>query len=349
MKKEKVTIQDIADALGISRNTASKAINGSNSIPIDTRNKVIKKAIELKYKQFAYVETESIIPKNQGNIALVTCNLPNSSHFGSLLISGLEKRISAEGYNLSIHIVRENEIHAGTLPNNFEASKVDGIICIEMFDPQYTELITDLGLPTIFIDCSVDISYPDLKADLLLMENEHSVYSVTKSLIHCGFTRIGFAGDYKHCKSFNERWVGYNRALIEAGLNVDLSCCIVDQDRNFFSESDWMDKQLEGMSVLPSAFVCANDFIAVSVMKALKNKNLKIPDDIAVFGFDNAPESRIVEPHLSTVHIYNNEMGVTAAEMLLARVKNPSRPYQITHIRTEPIFRESTPVLQIEK
>ncbi|TKH38586.1 LacI family transcriptional regulator [Paenibacillus polymyxa] len=346
MKKEKVTIQDIADALGISRNTASKAINGSDSIPVDTRNKVIKKAIELKYKQFAYVETDSIIPKNQGNIALFTCNLPNSSHFGSFLISGLEKRISAEGYNLSIHIVRENETQAGTLPNNFEASKVDGIICIEMFDPQYSELVTSLGLPTIFIDCSVDIFCPDLKADLLLMENEHSVYSVTKSLINRGFARIGFAGDYKHCKSFNERWVGYNRALIEAGLSVDLSCCIVDQDRNFFSESDWMDKQLEGMSVLPSAFVCANDFIAVSVMKALKNKNLKIPEDIAVFGFDNAPESRIVEPHLSTVHIYNNEMGITAAEMLLARVKDPSRPYQITHIRTEPIFRESTPTLQ---
>ncbi|QDY85747.1 LacI family transcriptional regulator [Paenibacillus polymyxa] len=345
MKKEKVTIQDIADALGISRNTASKAINGSDSIPVDTRNKVIKKAIELKYKQFAYVETDSIIPKNQGNIALFTCNLPNSSHFGSFLISGLEKRISAEGYNLSIHIVRENETQAGILPNNFEASKVDGIICIEMFDPQYSELVTSLGLPTIFIDCSVDIFYPDLKADLLLMENEHSVYSVTKSLIDRGLTRIGFVGDYKHCKSFNERWVGYNRALIEAGLSVDLSSCIVDQDRNFFSESDWMDKQLEGMSVLPSAFVCANDFIAVSVMKALKNKNMKIPEDIAVFGFDNAPESRIVEPHLSTVHIYNNEMGVTAAEMLLARVKDPSRPYQITHIRTEPIFRESTPTL----
>ncbi|AUO05566.1 LacI family transcriptional regulator [Paenibacillus jamilae] len=345
MKKEKVTIQDIADALGISRNTASKAINGSESIPVDTRNKVIKKAIELKYKQFAYVETDSIIPKNQGNIALFTCNLPNSSHFGSFLISGLEKRISAEGYNLSIHIVRENETQAGTLPNNFEASKVDGIICIEMFDPQYSELVTSLGLPTIFIDCSVDIFCPDLKADLLLMENEHSVYFVTKSLIDRGFARIGFAGDYKHCKSFNERWVGYNRALIEAGLSVDLSCCIVDQDRNFFSESDWMDKQLEGMSALPSAFVCANDFIAVSVMKALKNKNLKIPEDIAVFGFDNAPESRIVEPHLSTVHIYNNEMGITAAEMLLARVKDPSRPYQITHIRTEPIFRESTPTL----
>src|SRR5690242_15826653 len=104
MAKEKVTIQDIADALGISRNTASKALNGNTSIPDETRNKVIKKAIELKYKQFAFMESESILSKSSGNIALLTENLPNTSHFGSTLISGLEKRISAEGYNLSIHI-----------------------------------------------------------------------------------------------------------------------------------------------------------------------------------------------------------------------------------------------------
>lgn len=63
MAREKVTIQDIADALGISRNTASKALNGTNGIPDETRNKVIKKAIELKYKQFAFMDTECSIKK----------------------------------------------------------------------------------------------------------------------------------------------------------------------------------------------------------------------------------------------------------------------------------------------
>ncbi|GJM72711.1 hypothetical protein HMSSN036_49270 [Paenibacillus macerans] len=91
MAKEKVTIQDIADALGISRNTASKALNGSESIPAETRNKVIRKAIELKYKQFAFMDSDSFLSKSSGNIALLTENLPNTSHFGSTLISGLEK------------------------------------------------------------------------------------------------------------------------------------------------------------------------------------------------------------------------------------------------------------------
>ncbi|AOZ94087.1 LacI family DNA-binding transcriptional regulator [Paenibacillus crassostreae] len=346
MHKEKITIQDIADSLGISRNTASKALNSNQSIPEETRNKVIKKAIELKYKQFAYVESDHIIPKNAGNIALLTCNQPTSSHFGSLLISGLEKRISDEGFNLSIHIVRNTDIKALVLPNNFDISKVDGIICIEMFDLNYSELLNNLRIPTIFIDCAANSFYPEFNADLLLMENEHSTYYITKKLIDNGSTSIGFIGDYNHCKSFNERWIGFNRALTESKLQLDLSLCIVVPDKYFFSEPDWIDKLLDGMTNLPSAFICANDFIAVSVMKSLKSKNVKIPDDIVICGFDDTPESIIVEPHLSTVHIFNNEMGIIAAEMLLSRIKDPLKPYQVTHVRTKPIFRDSTGTLK---
>ncbi|WP_440113997.1 LacI family DNA-binding transcriptional regulator [Paenibacillus sp. QZ-Y1] len=345
MAKEKVTIQDIADALGISRNTASKALNDSGNIPEETRNRVIKKAIELKYKQFAYMESEHVLTKAPRNIALLTENLPNTSHFGSLLISGLEKRISAEGYNLSIHIVREIDQDSLTLPNNFDTSNVDGIICIELFDLNYTKLITDLGIPTIFIDCASNICYPEFHADLLLMENEHSIYQVTRNLIESGYNNIGFAGDYNHCKSFNERWVGYHRAMLEAGLQVDLSHCIVDDDRLFFSKPGWLNKRVAELKSLPDAYVCANDFIAVELIRALRARNVTVPQDIAICGFDNAPESRIIEPALTTVHIYSNEMGIKAAEMLLSRIDNPAQPYQVSHIVTKPIIRESTPTL----
>ncbi|MFS0868539.1 LacI family DNA-binding transcriptional regulator [Paenibacillus xylanilyticus] len=343
MAKERVTIQDIADALGISRNTASKALNDTGNIPDETRNRVIKKAMELKYKQFAYMESEHVLTKTPGNIALLTENLPNTSHFGSLLISGLEKRISAEGYNLSIHIVREVDQNSLALPNNFDLSKVDGIICIELFDLEYTQLITNLGIPTIFIDCASNICYPDFHADLLLMENEHSIYQLTKKLIESGYKNIGFTGDYNHCKSFNERWVGYQRAMLESGLQVDLSQCIVEDDRLFFSKPGWLRERVSELKSLPDAYVCANDFIAVELIKALKLRNVSVPQDVVVCGFDNAPESRIIEPPLTTVHIYSNEMGIKAAEMLLSRIDNPAQPFQVSHIVTKPIIRESTP------
>ncbi|SET12270.1 LacI family DNA-binding transcriptional regulator [Paenibacillus sp. NFR01] len=345
MAKEKVTIQDIANALGISRNTASKALNGTPGIPEETRNKVVKKAIELKYKQFSFMESESLLSKHSGNIALLTENLPNTSHFGSILISGLEKRISEEGYNLSIHIIREIDQKSLSLPNNFDASNVDGIICIELFNLEYSKLITGLGIPTIFIDCSAHVRYPEFQADVLLMENEHSSYLLTRKLIENGYTDFGFIGDYNHCRSFNERWAGFNRAITEAGLTVDRSKCILDDDDLFFTSSDWANQRIKAMTSLPSAFICANDYIAVSFMKALKSMNYAIPKDIAFCGFDNSPEASIIEPHLTTVHIYSNEMGVCAAEMLLSRISNPEQPHQVSHIFTQLIFRDSTPAL----
>lgn len=344
MPKDKVTIQDIADAVGVSRNTASKALNGNESIPEATRNKIVKKAAELKYKQFAFVDTDAFARKS-GNIALFTANMPTNSHFGSLLLSGLEKKISAEGFNLSFHIVRDSDTASLTLPNNFEPGKADGVVCIEMFDKAYSEMICSLGIPVIFIDASSEILFSELQADVILMENEHSVYSIASRLIASGHSRLGFVGDYNHCKSFNERWTGFNRALADAGLPLDRSACIVENDRHF-GEARWIEDQLDRMERLPSAFVCANDFIAVGLLRALKNKNIRIPEDVLVVGFDDAQESRIVEPQLTTVHIYNTDMGIVTAEMLLSRIHNPAKPFMVTHVKTDPIYRESTGSLQ---
>ncbi|MFD0695921.1 LacI family DNA-binding transcriptional regulator [Paenibacillus sp. GCM10027628] len=341
MSKEKITIQYIADSLGLSRNTVSKALNGSESIPAETRNKVLKRAIELNYKQFAFVDTNTLTTKNPGNIALLTSNLPSNTHFGASSLSGLEKKISSDGFNLSIHIVRESDIHSLVLPNNFDAKKVDGIVCIELFDKKYTQLINSLGIPAIFIDSTVDIVYPELNADIILMENEQSTYLVTKKLIDSGYTEVGFIGDYNHCKSFNERWVGFNRALLDSHLQLDPSFCVVEEDR-YVADPKWLEKKLENMNNLPSAFVCANDFIAINVMRILKNMNIQIPEDIVICGFDNSPESQIVEPHLTTVHIFREEIGILAAEILLSRVEHPLKPPQVTHVQTKPIFREST-------
>ncbi|MCZ4151905.1 LacI family transcriptional regulator, partial [Escherichia coli] len=111
------------------------------------------------------------------------------------------------------------------------------------------------------------------------------------------------------------------------------------------SKPGWMNERVAALESLPSAYVCANDFIAVELIKALKAREVTVPEDIVVCGFDNAPESRIIEPPLTTVHIYSNEMGIKAAEMLLSRIDNPEQPYQVSHIATKPIIRESTPAI----
>ena len=88
--------------------------------------------------------------------------------------------------------------------------------------------------------------------------------------------------------------------------------------------------------------MCANDFVAIDLIRALKKCEINVPDDVRVTGFDNSAESRIIEPHLTTVDIPSTQMGYIAADMLRSRINEPAIPYRITHVRTTPKFRDST-------
>ena len=226
MQNKKITAQDIADKLNISRNTVSKALNNTGNISEDTKMKVIQTAFEMGYKNFSQ-ENKNITFKNK-EIALFTTNMPNSSHFGSKFLSGFEKKISSLGIKLSIYIIREDDLLSRKLPSNFQTELIDAIICIEMFDANYSNFICKLGIPTLFIDCPTTKECPNLESDILLMENYNSVYTVTKNLINNGCKNISFVGDPNHCQSFYERWQGYCSALLDYNIQLDKSTCILD-------------------------------------------------------------------------------------------------------------------------
>jgi len=174
------------------------------------------------------------------------------------------------------------------------------------------------------------------------MENYHSIYRITKTLINNNKTNIGFVGDIFHCESFYERWKGYRSALLDSKIPLDNNNCILEDDKKPYRDPEWLGNKIIEISVLPDAFICANDFIAINVIKALKHKNISVPDDILICGFDNSIESKIIEPHLTTVSIPSYEMGDIAANLLLSRIDNPSIPYRTMHVRTSVKFREST-------
>lgn len=345
MPNKKITVQDIADELGISRNTVSKALNNTGTLADATKSKIIQKAIEMGYKQFAYVNNTSLFSSNVSvnkEIALLTRSMPNTSHFGSHLLSGFEEIISTQGYRLSMYVIRDNELNSSSLPFNLNLESVDGIICIEMFDKNYSELICKLGIPTLFIDSPSNHDSSPVNADILLMENYHSIYNITKTLINNNKTNIGFIGDIYHCESFYERWKGYCSALLDLKIPFDINNSILENDKEPYGDPEWLGNRIMQIPVLPQAFICANDFVAINVIKALKYKNISVPNDILICGFDDFMESKIIEPHLTTVSIPSYEMGDIAANLLLSRIDNPSIPFRTMHVRTSVKFREST-------
>ena len=335
--KKKVTIQDIADALGISRNTVSKAINNSDGLADATRERILQKAVEMGYKQFSYVQTfrnpfplPSAQPEEveyQGEIALLTSAFLTQSHFAST---------SQLGYTMNTHRVTEVDIREMTLPVTFRREQVRAIICIEMFDRPYDEMLCELGLPVLFVDGPVKIDGFSLPADQLYMDNSAGITRFVNDMLAAGHRRIGFIGNYEHCQSFFERYAAFRLAMLLAGAPVDERDCIR------YNHQDEIAERLDALASLPDVFICANDFVAGDAIRALFSIGKNVPEDVRILGFDDSAESRLSRPPLSTVHVHTQIMAYSALQLLITRIREPSLDYRVVHTETDLIYRDST-------
>lgn len=347
---KKVTIQDIADALGISRNTVSKAINNSEGLADSTREKILQKAIEMGYKQFSYAGSLAAIsgapaaseserpqaPGYQGEIALLTGSFLTHSHFASLMLDKFQREISQLGYTMNTHRVTGTELANKILPITMNMEQVKAIMCIEMFDWDYDEMLCGLDIPVLFVDGPAKRSGKSLPADQLYMDNTTEITRFVNDMLEKGFTKIGFVGNYDHCQSFFERYTAFYLTMLMAGQKVENRFVIKESRREELTVA------IASLKELPEVFVCANDFVATDLMQALAAVGKRVPDDVLVCGFDDSAESRLSKPPLTTVHIHTQIIAFTAVHLLISRIQEPSLDYRTVHTQTDLIYREST-------
>ena len=330
---KKVTIQDIdiADALGISRNTVSKAINNSEGLADSTREKILQKAIEMGYKQFSYAGSLAAIsgapaaseserpqaPGYQGEIALLTGSFLTHSHFASLMLDKFQREISQLGYTMNTHRVTGTELANKTLPITMNMEQVKAIMCIEMFDWDYDEMLCGLDIPVLFVDGPAKRSGKSLPADQLYMDNTTEITRFVNDMLEKGFTKIGFVGNYDHCQSFFERYTAFYLTMLMAGQKVENRFVIKESRREELTVA------IASLKELPEVFVCANDFVATDLLQALAAVGKRVPDDVLVCGFDDSAESRLSKPPLTTVHIHTQIIAFTAVHLLISRIQEP--------------------------
>ena len=350
--KKKVTIQDIADELGVSRNTVSKAINNGDGLADATREKILQKAMEMGYKQFSYFNTVSApaVPPDvarkfaggRREIALLTAKFLDHSHFASLMLDSFQQEISELGYTMNTHRIKTGHLEKRVLPSTFSPERAAAILCIEVFDRPYAEMVCGLGLPVLFVDGPVVFGETPLPADQLYMENTLEIARFVGEMIRRGKKRIGFIGDYRHCQSFFERYAAFRCAMLMSALPVDERFCAYSNGKEDIQQS------IQGMGELPDVFLCANDFIAMDAIKALRDIGKSVPDDVFLCGFDDSPESRLISPPLTTIHIHTQTMAFSAVHLLLSRIKEPNLDYRTIRTQTDLIWRESTGTTQGE-
>ena len=346
----KVTIQDIANELQLSRNTVSKAINNTGVLADATREKILRKAAEMGYKQFAYLPLfqedtakaaeHSILPSDKREIAMLTTQFLSSSHFSSMMLDRFQSEIEHLHSCTTIHRISLIELKEKKLPSSLNIQRTAGIICFEVFDYDYAQMLCDLDVPLLFVDSPVMNMRPPLKADRLYMENRIEIQNAVAHMVQRGKKRISFAGDKNHCQSFFERYMAYKDAVEYFGLTEGLSTCAMPSGQQNYPVSLY--ETIRRFKTMPDAFVCANDFVAMDLVKALNELGYSVPDDIWVCGFDDSQEASYFAPRLTSIHIHGQIMGYTAANLLMTRIEEPSLNYRTVYTETNLILREST-------
>lgn len=341
MPLRRVTIQDVADACGLSRNTVSKVFNHRGAVQESTRQLVMKKAQELGYFQLPGEESARTDPQVQ-SIALLTCRPPADDHFGTFFIPAFAAQLGRAGYTLIVYELSEAELRQRELPARFNLEQTAGILCIELFDRAYIDMLSALDVPVLLVDGYCGAASSALACDRISMENLASTTALVGHVIAGGASRIGFVGDPYHCSSFHERWLGFSAALSGAELSLDRALCILDADASPYDDSAWLADRLLQMPQLPDALICVNDYIAIRVLAALKRLGIAVPGQIMVAGFDGTPQSAVVEPALTTVKIPGAEIGRIGADLLLKRIAAPDLPPVSVYVKTVPVYRAST-------
>lgn len=343
----KVTIQDIANELQLSRNTVSKAINNTGALADATREKILRKAAEMGYKQFAYLplfqeeSKEPARPDGKREIAMLTTCFLSNSHFSSMMLDRFQSEIHHLHYCMTIHRISPAELKACILPSSFDKERTAGIICFEVFDYDYAQMLCGQGIPLLFVDTPVMDLRPQLKADRLYMDNRVEIQNFVRLMAQRGKKRIAYVGAIEHCQSFYERYIAYKEAMERLGLGEYLRYSILD-DAKAEDYSEQVRQRLAAFDKLPEVIICSNDFGAMDVMRALRALGKSVPEDVWLCGFDDSQEASFMTPKLTSIHIHGQIMGFTAADLLMTRIKEPSLNYRTVYTETNLILREST-------
>ena len=337
--KNAVTIQDLANALGMSRNTVSKALNGKH-VPAKTRNAVINTAIEMGYKGYK-LAANSEGSLGQKRFLILSSRLLMNINYYIHVLRGIEESLTDYDIEL-VQFSITNPASFSKFKRYLSDYKVDGIICIEFFEPQYISELLELGLALVFLDFPLYTAPLKGRYDIVLPESCDAVKGFCMQLIaeeDC--KTFGFVGDFRHCRSFYERFTGMKEALFLSGLPVDLQYSILHDDAMPY-EPQQLAEAISQLPALPDCFIAANDSIALNILSALKSLKIHVPKDVKVVGFDNIAEAKYSTPPLTSVNVNKNALGKRIISILLDRINNPTQANQIIYIASKLISRSTT-------
>lgn len=337
MKNKQATIKDIAREIGVSPSTVSRALNDHPAISKATKEKIKAKAKELKYEP-------NIVALSLKNSSTKTIGviIPELIHFFfSSVIAGIEEVAYDNGY--TVMVCQSNESFDKEVKDVMAllSHRVDGLLISqskETINNDHYHEIKERGVPLVFFDRKPE----DLKAPSIIIDDAQAAKGATQHLIDRGCKTILHLGNNLEMPISKSRAEGYKKALIENNLLIDEDK-IIDCPSSHQNDSYKQILSLLNAGLKIDGLFASNDILAIGAIKALKQFNLRIPEDVAVVGFSNWNFCEMVDPPLSSVDQPGKEMGKRAMKRLLRMIKEDDEDQNdVTILDTKLISRKSS-------
>lgn len=330
---KKVKIKDIARKLGISSSTVSLAFNNPKLVNRKTRDKILELSYELGYIRKRYKKGSNNV------IGIMTENFyTNIGNFYNFVLMGILKRAKKLGLDTIITTFEKSD---DCLPSVISRKYVDGLIILGKIERSHVLQVKQENMPVVL--CGNPI--PGMELHTVIPDGRHGTYEATKHLIELGHKQISIiTGGPMFDPVVSDRLDGFLFALNEAKLKVHDNYIIEGIFDNLQTVYKASEKLFEQKN-MPSAVVCMCDAFAYVLIRILKEKGLKIPQDISIIGFDDIPIPEYLglkESTLTTVHVNLEELGSNSVDVLCEVIENPKKAtYRIT-IPTKLIIRKTS-------
>lgn len=306
--KSTPTMKDIADELGVTVMSVSKALSKKEGVSEDLRNKILAKAEEIGYKKGSSFKEAT---KNIGII--VTEKALNASPSLMSIQQSLISQLSQVDYYGLTEIISDEAEHLMLEPKLVKDKKIDAFIILGQMEADYLKMLQNIDLPYI----SMTFIFDDKTDGSILCDNLFFGENITQYLFDKGYKSIGFIGNRLFSATIMDRFLGYHKALIKNGVKINEDFIVPDvneygEEIGLFLPED-----------LPEAFVCADCRIAYKLIHQLEGMDYVIPEDFSVVAFDDGIYGDFGIPKITTYSINYDEMAQMAAESIVVKIQDP--------------------------
>lgn len=338
------TQADVARLAEVSRATVSYVLNDQTGgrVPIseETRRRVLEAIAELDYVPDA--RAQALRSGNTKTIGLIIPDIHNP-HFWEIA-DGVEQEASAAGYHILLSSIPPENKYAKDIFENLSHRRIDGLVMVPSFiyhsEEAQKTLANLIKRRVPIVGVMADHGDASYNIDRVVSDYRDATMEVMAHLLSLQHRRIGFIFGIAVPDLGTDRLFAYRESLQTAGLPVDPN--LIVECGPTLEDSYHATRQLLELPSRPTALLAINDFLAIGALRAIRDLNLNVPQDISLVGYDNIPLAKYLVPRLSTASKDGERMGREAMRLLLARLQDPDLPRQKIRLPARLILREST-------